>query len=290
MSAKPNGRRVGAEGEEVVMANNAVRSAPICCRPGIGASARLEAAVGAHRPVASVDLCGATTNWHPIGTSDQVPSRLQASAPRPVSVCLRTTSARVLVMPTHLSLQGLFHAYLRGWLAVIVCAAATNALAQSPIRSIEVAYDGETYVVKALMFAPVSQAIAWDVLTDFPNMAKWVPNVRESTVVKPGDKRFTIEQQGAAKFAGLSFSYTSLREIVVNPQTTIESTQIKGSMKLQHSLMTVSAEDSGTRMQYRLEVIPSFLASAVMSEDFLKHEIEEQFTAIIGEMVRRKSK
>ena len=77
---------------------------------------------------------------------------------------------------------------------------------------------------------------------------------------------------------------------VVNPQTTIESTQIKGSMKLQHSLMTVSAEESGTRMQYRLEVIPSFLASAVMSEDFLKHEIEEQFTAIIGEMVRRKSK
>jgi hypothetical protein len=191
-------------------------------------------------------------------------------------------------MSMRLSLQRLARHCLRGCLALAACAMAATALAQSPVRSMEVTYDGDTYVVKAQMFAPVTQAIAWDVLTDFPNMAKWVPNVRESTVVKPGDKQFTIEQRGTAKFAGLSFSYTSLREIVVNPQTTIDSTQIKGSMKLQHSLMRVSPEGDGTRMQYQLEVVPSFPASAVMSEDFLRHEIEEQFTAIVGEMMRRK--
>ena len=137
------------------------------------------------------------------------------------------------------------------------------------------------------IFAPVTQAIAWDVLTDFPNMAKWVPNVRESTIVKQGDKQFTIEQRGTAKLAGPSFVHES-REIVVNPQTTIESTQIKGSLKLQHSLMRVSPEGDGTRMQYQLEIVPSLLASVVMSEDVLKHEIEEQFTAIVGEMMKRK--
>ncbi|HVO08086.1 MAG TPA: SRPBCC family protein, partial [Burkholderiaceae bacterium] len=147
---------------------------------------------------------------------------------------------------------------------------AANAQVQSPIRNIDVTRDGDAYVVKAQMFAPVAQTIAWDVLTDFPNMAKWVPNVRESMVVKPGDRQFTIEQKGTAKFAGLSFSYTSLRKIVLNPQTTIESTQIEGSMKLQHSLMTVSAADGGTRMLYQLEVVPNMLASVVMSEDFLK--------------------
>jgi hypothetical protein len=175
-----------------------------------------------------------------------------------------------------------------GWLALAACAMAANAQGQSPIRSIDVTRDGDAYVVKAQMFAPVAQSIAWDVLTDFPHMAQWVPNVRESTVVKPGDRQFTIEQKGTAKFAGLSFSYTSLRKIVLNPQTTIESTQIEGSMKLQHSLMTVSAAEGGTRMLYQLEVVPSMLAAVVMSEDFLKHEIEEQFTAIIGEMIKRK--
>ena len=191
-------------------------------------------------------------------------------------------------MSRRLSLQGLAHACLRGWLALAVFVIAASAAAQSPVRSIDVAYDGETYVVKARMFAPVTQAIAWDVLTDFANMAKWVPNVSESMIVKPGDKQFTIEQRGIAKFAGLSFSYTSLREIVLNPQTTIQATQIKGSMKRQQSLMTVSMEGDGTRLQYQLELVPSMLASAVLSQDFLKHEIEEQFTAIVGEMIKRK--
>ena len=94
-------------------------------------------------------------------------------------------------MSMRLSLQRLARHCLRGCLALAACAMAATALAQSPVRSMEVTYDGDTYVVKAQMFAPVTQAIAWDVLTDFPNMAKWVPNVRESIIVKPGDKQFT---------------------------------------------------------------------------------------------------
>jgi len=191
-------------------------------------------------------------------------------------------------MSTRASLQGFAHAFVRGCLALAACLITAGAAAESPVRTIDVAYDGETYVVKARMFAPVPQPIAWDVLTDFAHMAVWVPNLIESTVVKPGDKQMTIEQHGNAKFGGLSIPYTSLREIVLNPQLTILSTQVKGSMKRQKSLMTLSADGDGTRMQYELEVVPSFLASAVLSPDFLKHEIEEQFTAIVGEMVKRK--
>lgn len=191
-------------------------------------------------------------------------------------------------MTTRVSLQGFANACLRGCLALAACAFAASASAASPVRSVDVTYDGETYVVNAQIFAPVDQAIAWDVLTDFGNMAKWVPNVVESRIVKPGDKQLTIEQKGNAKFAGLSFSYTSLREIVLNPQMTIQSTQVKGSMKKQLSLMTLSADADGTKLQYRLELIPTWPASSVVSPDFLKHEINEQFTAIVEEMIKRK--
>jgi len=138
------------------------------------------------------------------------------------------------------------------------------------------------------MFAPVSQSIAWDVLTDFANMAAWVPNVRHSSILKKAGNQLTIEQSGTAKFGLLSFSYTSVREIVLTPQTTIQSTQTKGEMKRQQSLMELSPEANGTRLQYRLELEPSGLASAAISQDRLKHDIDEQFTAIVGEMVRRK--
>ena len=191
-------------------------------------------------------------------------------------------------MTTRVSIQGFAQVWLRACLALAACTLAASAAAESPVRSIEVTREGDAYIVNAQMFAPVPQAVVWDVLTDFPNMAKWVPNVVESRIATPGDKQMTIEQKGTAKFGALSFSYTSLREIVLTPQLTILSTQVKGSMKKQQSLMTLSADTGGTKMQYRLELIPTWPASSVLSPEFLKHEIDEQFTAIVAEMVKRK--
>jgi len=160
--------------------------------------------------------------------------------------------------------------------------------ADSPVRSIDVAYDGETYVVTVHMFAPVSQATAWEVLTDFAHMAAWVPNLKESNVIKFGENQLTIEQKGTAKVGPFSFPYTSVREIVMNPQTTINSKQIQGEMRRQQSLMTLSADAGGTQLVYRLELVPTWLAARAMSEGQLKRAMEEQFTAIVAEMIRRK--
>ena len=179
-------------------------------------------------------------------------------------------------------------AFLLRWLACAACLLAMASNASSQVRSVDVTREGDAYVVTVQVFAPVSRSIAWDVLTDFADMAKWVPNLKESVVVKPGDRQMTIEQQGTAKFGGVGFSYTSVREIVLDPQTTIRSTQVKGSMRRQESLMTLTPDGDGTRMQYRLEVVPSLLTSAAFSEDRLKQETQEQFTAIVGEMVKRK--
>ncbi|HEY2254705.1 MAG TPA: SRPBCC family protein [Variovorax sp.] len=194
-------------------------------------------------------------------------------------------------MSIRASSQGFVRAWRCAWLASAALAAlamATSAAAQSPVRKIDVTYDGKTYVVNAQMFAPVPLPVAWDVLTDFPHMAGWVPNVTESKVLTPGDKEESIEQDGTAKFAGLSFPYTSVRQIVMEPQKTILSTQTKGSMRHQQSLMKLSTEGDGTVMDYRLEVEPNLIASTVMSKDFLAHEIDEQFTAIVAEMTKRK--
>lgn len=177
------------------------------------------------------------------------------------------------------------------WAALgLAAGAAAAAESSAPIRSLDVTYDGTTYVLKATMFAPVPPETALAVLTDFPNMAKWVPNVTDSHVVKPGEKDMTIEQSGTAKLGSFSFPYTSVREIVMVSPNVIRSTQVKGSMKSQQSLMTVTPEGDGSKMQYELDVVPSLITSAVMSPELLKNNVHEEFTAIIGEMVKRGKK
>ena len=180
-------------------------------------------------------------------------------------------------------------AYRRLFLAGLACLAAT-AFAQDKanhVRSVDVTQDGDTFVANVVMQAPVPSKIAWDVLTDFGNMEKWVPNVRESKVVTNEGNTLTIEQKGTAKFGLLSIPYTSVRKMQLEPEKTILATQVTGSMKKLVSLMRVTPEGTGTRLDYRLEIVPSAIASTVMSKDFLRGELTEQFTAIVGEMVRR---
>jgi carbon monoxide dehydrogenase subunit G len=142
--------------------------------------------------------------------------------------------------------------------------------------------------VEAVMFAPVPQALAWEVLTDFEHMDRFVPNVKSSRVIAREAQGLTIEQQGTAHFGALNIPYTSQRHLELRPETTIHSRQVTGSMKKVETLMKLSVEGAGTRLDYHLEIVPSLIASTVLSEDFLRHEVDEQFNAIIGEMIRRK--
>lgn len=172
-------------------------------------------------------------------------------------------------------------------LAALLLTVSAGAFAQSPIRSIDIAQTPDGYTANVVMFAPVSASVAWEVLTDFENMEKWVPNVRESKVTARDADAVTVEQQGVARFGIASFPYVSVRQMQLKPQETIRSTQIKGSMRRLESLMTVAADGNGTRLTYHLEMVPAGLAAAALSKDFLEHELREQFAAIVGEMVRR---
>ena len=159
--------------------------------------------------------------------------------------------------------------------------------AESPIRTMEVTREGDTYVVNSVMFAPVGQSVAWDVLTDFDKLAGWVPNVAQSKATKREENTVFVEQRGVAKFGAASFPYVTERKIDLTPQTAIKTTQLKGSLRRVESSILLEPDGKGTRIKYHLEVVPSVLASTVMSRQFLEHEVTEQFTAIVGEMVRR---
>jgi carbon monoxide dehydrogenase subunit G len=172
-------------------------------------------------------------------------------------------------------------------MAAFLLADSGHAATETAIRSIDIAQDSDAYVANVVMFAPVATEVAWQVLTDFDQMAKWVPNVRESKVIAREPNAVTIEQNGVAKFGILSFSYVSVRHIEPDPPRTIRSTQIKGNMRRLESLMTLAPDGNGTKLVYHLEMVPGALAATVMSKEFLEHELREQFGAIIGEMVRR---
>ncbi len=155
--------------------------------------------------------------------------------------------------------------------------------------AIEVARAGESFVVNALLFAPVSRREAWAVLTDFDHMTGFVPNLIESRVVERSENRLTVAQKGVAHFGKLDFPFDSVREVELTPEESVRSRNIRGSVRKLESVTRLSEAEGGTRISYRVEAILDWWFSNSVGEAFLKHEVHEQFDAIVKEMRRRQA-
>jgi hypothetical protein len=181
----------------------------------------------------------------------------------------------------------------KGWWRVAGIAAiatlATAAAAETPVTRVDIdlRQAGRTFVVDATFSAPVPPSVAWDVLTDFEHMDAFVPNLAESRIVARDGNVLTILQYGVARFGPFELRFESERRVTLAPFATIRSTQLRGTMDKLDSTTTFAAEGTGTRLTYHVEAIPGALFPDVIARRFLRHEIAEQFDAIVREMVRR---
>ncbi len=174
-------------------------------------------------------------------------------------------------------------------LAVLALAGATAALAEGGKADIRVTQQSGTFVINATLDAPVPPALAWEVLTDFERMERFVPNLSDSRITSHDGNRLTILQRGIARFGPFAIHFESVREVTLVPSSSIRSVQTRGTMDRLESLTTFAPSPTGTRLDYRVEVVPGALYPDAITRRFIGHEIGEQFEAIVREMVRRRA-
>ena len=165
--------------------------------------------------------------------------------------------------------------------------ATAPALAARARVAVDVRRAGDTFSINATLFAPVPLDLAWEVLTDFEHMEQFVPNVSDSRIIAREGQRLTIAQRGVARFGPLTFPFESERVVELSQRSEILSSQIKGNMRRLESVTRFATMEGGTQLSYRVDVEPRAWFPAALTERFLVHEIEEQFQAIVEEMIRR---
>jgi carbon monoxide dehydrogenase subunit G len=174
---------------------------------------------------------------------------------------------------------------------VLLLAVLLSSLPASPveaqIRRIEVAPRGGGYACESEMVIPVPPAIAWEVMTDYDSMSRWVPNLRSSRAVKREGTVVHIEQVGVLRFGPFAFDFTLARRAELDPPKAIALEQVQGTLRRYRSKVLFAPENGATRMTYLVEMEPGLLIGAILSKDFIEREIREQFEAIAAEMVRR---
>lgn len=168
------------------------------------------------------------------------------------------------------------------------------ALAVKPARAavetrIDVFRNGEIYVVEAVLVVPVSPHEAWDVLTDFDAMARFVPNLESSRITGRSGDRLQVEQRGVARWGPLSQSFTMIREIELQPIDEVRSKSTGGSLRQVSSVTRFAATAGGTEVRHHVEFSMDSWMPAFLAQPFLQHEVREQFDAVVGEMLRRRA-
>ncbi|WP_301101457.1 SRPBCC family protein [Propionivibrio sp.] len=170
-------------------------------------------------------------------------------------------------------------------LLILSCAA----FGADPEIVVKLLKNGDAFVVDARFDIAAPLRTAWEVLTDFDNMAGILSNLTSSKIIRRTGNTLNVVQEGAARYGIFTYSFASEREIRLEPMRRILARQLTGTAKRFESEMKLSASDRGTQIHYRAEIVPDSGIARTFGGPFIEHEIEEQLNAMAAEMVRRKA-
>lgn len=163
-------------------------------------------------------------------------------------------------------------------LAVALALAPTGAAAQDPVTSVNETA-GE-YTVSATFTVPGPPAVAREVLTDYANIPRFMPDVRSSVVVERQARRARVEQEAEPHFMWFSRKIFLVLDVDEGLDVIRFVDGGKKSFDRYEGSWTISAENGQTRLAYALVARPSFEVPAFVLKKLLKRNA----VAMIGRL------
>jgi len=154
---------------------------------------------------------------------------------------------------------------------------------------VQVQRQGSHFSIDVVMHASVPPPLAFEVLTDFDHMARFVPNLQDSRVLERRGLTWRVAQKGAAHWGLITLPFESVRELQLDPPREIRAHALSGSTSAMDSLMQLEPEPGGTRLHYHAEVEPGGWFPPGIGPALVQHETSEQFSAMLREMQARRS-
>lgn len=147
--------------------------------------------------------------------------------------------------------------------------------------------DGPAIHVKVDCPVRAPPAIAWQVLTDYDRMARFVSNLTESTVRLQMGNRLQVQQKGTASRGPLAYAFRNLREVELVPQTEIRSKIVEGDT-IPASFVTRIEERGGvTHVVHTGSYTPPTWVPPVLGPMLIEAETRKQYGELRAEMLRR---
>jgi carbon monoxide dehydrogenase subunit G len=173
------------------------------------------------------------------------------------------------------------------WLSAAVATSSHAADAVDAPIDVHVAKVDETVRVRVSFVVAATLDQAWNVLTDYANMSKFISTLDSSDVLSRHGDTLEVAQKGQVSQGPLKIAFDNVREVVLMPKHEIRSRMIRGEMKSSVFVTYVAAEGNGTRVINEGEFIPNVWLPPVVGPNMVEAATRKQWQQIRAEIVKR---
>ncbi|HMH16945.1 MAG TPA: SRPBCC family protein [Burkholderiales bacterium] len=146
---------------------------------------------------------------------------------------------------------------------------------------------GEFIVCDASVLMQVDPRIAWDVLSDYNGLARFIPDMKSSRVVSRDGNRVLVEQKGAFGFFFYRQAVDVTLEVLEQPPLRIDAHRIAGNIKALETRYELGVSDAGVKLTYTGRFIPDFSVPPLFGMPMVRRIVERRFRAMAEEIERR---
>jgi carbon monoxide dehydrogenase subunit G len=152
---------------------------------------------------------------------------------------------------------------------------------------VDVDRNGASFDVRAVATVLAPIATVWQVLTDYDNLARFIPGLSRSAVQARSANRVVLEQKGEARFLVFSYPIEVRLEVLESPTGSITSRAIEGNLKRMRGRYDLREAGGAIELRYVGELEPAFELPPIIGTLAVRTMVEQQFGAMVAEIERR---
>jgi hypothetical protein len=152
---------------------------------------------------------------------------------------------------------------------------------------VRVEKDGQNIAVDVDCPVDAPSELAWEVLTDYDHMAKFISNLEYSGVQDKADNVLRVHQKGQASRGPLTIKFDNVREVELVPQREIRSRLIRGDMKESNFVTRIVEVDGRVHVVNSGRHTPNVWVPPLIGPAVIEAETQKQFGEIRTEILRR---
>jgi hypothetical protein len=141
--------------------------------------------------------------------------------------------------------------------------------------------------IDAEMLVPANAQTAWAVLTDYDNLASFVPEMKYSRITSAPGQPKRLEQRGKSGMLSFFTPEHIVFHLEETPPERIKFNRVAGDVRSMRGEWLIVGNGNPVRIFYRARIVPKVPLPPLLGATMIEVDVESKLAAIRREIARR---